>query len=92
MDWKRRTGSEIEYPHRDFIPILECDISLLSGAVFVLPLPVHTRRLYSFCFVGTANGRTPDTSCDYLRALSVFAIVSRFGTHHQGMPCAIQSP
>jgi len=48
VDWKRGPGSEIEHPHRVFIPILECDVSRLSGTVPAL----QTRtQLHSLCFV-----------------------------------------
>ena len=36
MARERRAGREIEHPHLVFIPILECDVSRLSGTVPVL--------------------------------------------------------
>ena len=45
MGNERMAGREIEHPDRDFISILECDVSRLSGAVPVLWPPVQTQLL-----------------------------------------------
>ena len=45
MDRGRMGGREIEHPHIVFIPILECDVSRLSGTIPVLWPPVQTQIL-----------------------------------------------